>query len=331
MEAKRVSVVIPVYNNATTIRSVCEEVTKALEDLGDHVCHDFVIVDDGSRDKSWAVLKELRDENPQRYTLIRFTRNFGQIAALLAGYSSACGHAVISMSADGQDPAELTADLVRAWLEGQRLVVGARVQREDGLPTRLVSGFAWRLLERFAVPDIPTGGFDFFLMDRCLCDFYIKDPENNIFLQGRLLYYGIKPFMIPYTRLSRREGKSQSSFTKRLKYFVDGFVAYSYLPLRLVTLAGIFFFFFSLSSAFAICILVFAGGTSVPGWASLMVVTLFLQGAQMLALGVLGEYLWRNLEQTRKRPNYLIEAHIPAQADGSLLDCCPSSCVANDV
>jgi dolichol-phosphate mannosyltransferase len=286
-----------------------------LSALAADVDFEFVIVNDGSTDVSWEVLQKLHAKEPQRFTLIKLTRNFGQLPALLAGYSHAVGDCVISMSADMQDPPELVSKMVSAWLDGNKLVVANRLARSDGRVTNFFSNLAWSLLRRYVFPTIPKGGFDFFLMDKEIRDYYVSSPEQHIFMQGRLLYYGITPFVIPYERQRRIHGKSQTTTAKRIKYLIDGIAGYSYIPLRMVSVIGVFVFFLSIFAALIIAWQVIVKGSVVPGWPSIMVAILFLSGLQMLAFGVVGEYLWRNIEETRKRPHYIIDKKIISQND----------------
>jgi len=302
----KISIVIPVYNNQGTLAELFAQLERKMQSSDASLDLEYVFVNDGSRDGSWSVLERLYQQNPGRCVLVDLTRNFGQINALLAGYMHASGDAVVSMSADLQDPPDIVPSLIRAWREGHKLVAAQRVFRQDGWITDKTSSLAWTLLRRFAVPSIPQGGFDFFLMDRLLCNYYIRDPEQNIFMQGRLLFYGHTPFVIPYERQKRGSGKSQTSVARRIKYFVDGFTAYSFLPLRIMSMVGIVLFLFSLLMVGIIFIYIFVFGSKVEGWASLIVVSLFLGGMQMLSLGVLGEYLWRGIEEVRRRPHFIV-------------------------
>lgn len=312
---KKISIVIPVYQNAESIEITCKEVAAVLNSHNSAVSYEFVIVNDGSTDASWETLLRMHASEPRRFNLINFTRNFGQASALLAGYSNADGDCVISMSADMQDPPIIISKMVSAWLDGNKLVVAKRVARNDGRIADFISNFSWNLLRRYVLPTLPKGGFDFFLMDKEIRDYYIDNPEQHVFLQGRLLYYGVKPFAIPYERQKRVHGKSQTTLARKIKYLIDGFAGYSYIPLRVISIAGVFTFLLSILAALIIIWYVFAKGSPVSGWASLMVVMLFLNGMQMLAFGVIGEYLWRNIEETRKRPAYIISERLDAQRD----------------
>ena len=193
----KLSVVIPVYQNEGSIAETCAALSALLDQHAQELSYEFVLVNDGSSDRSWDVMCRLHHEHPKHITLVNFTRNFGQVAALLAGYRHAEGDCIASISADLQEPPALVWDMYRAWRNGNKLVVGSRTARDDGFVSDLVSNLGWSLLRRHVVPNVPKGGFDVFLMDRELRDFYVKDPEQNIFYQGRLLYYGVKPFVVP--------------------------------------------------------------------------------------------------------------------------------------
>jgi dolichol-phosphate mannosyltransferase len=197
-----------------------------------------------------------------------------------------------------------------AWRSGQKLVAARRATRQDGFVTDRVSRLAWKLLRRFAVKNIPDGGFDFFLMDKEIRDFYITQPEQIIFMQGRLLFYGYPPYFIDYERRKRPVGRSHTGVGRRLKYFIDGFAAYSYLPLRFMSACGILLCLASMATGVGITWYVLIHGRRVEGWTSLMVALLFLSGVQMLFLGILGEYLWRGLEEIRRRPHYIIQQSV---------------------
>jgi dolichol-phosphate mannosyltransferase len=145
-------------------------------------------------------------------------------------------------------------------------------------------------------------------MDQKLRDFYVQNPEQNIFLQGRVLFFGAEPFVISYERRARAEGRSRTSLARNLKYFIDGIAGYSYLPVRLMSLAGLLLFSLSILASVIIAVYVLRYGSHVEGWASLIIVMLGLQGLQMLFMGVIGEYLWRTLDEVRRRPHYLVES-----------------------
>ncbi len=305
----KVSIVIPVYQNERTLEQTCREVSAVLDGRRDTVDYEFVCVNDGSSDGSLATLLALQKAAPAgRFRVVNFVQNYGQRSALLAGYRQARGACIVSMSADLQDPAEVIGDFVTAWLAGHRVVIAARQQRNDGFFYDLAAKSAWRLFQRTTVRHMPPGGFDYFLMDRRVCDEFVRDPEQGLFMQGRLLFLGGKPHVIPYERRARREGRSQTSMSRRIQYFIDGIAAYSYLPLRLMSLAGILVFLAGIVVSGWIAWHVWRHGSRVEGWASLVIIMLFLNGVQMLFMGVMGEYVWRTLQESRRRPHYVIDS-----------------------
>jgi dolichol-phosphate mannosyltransferase len=197
--------------------------------------------------------------------------------------------------------------MIEEWSRGQKLVVATRESRHDGYLNKLFSKVFYRLMRKFAIPNMPLGGYDFFLIDRSIVELLLRMDERNLFLQGQILWLGHKPKFIPYERRKRQLGESQWSLSRKVKYFIDGFAAYSFFPIRLVSVVGIAVFFLGIILSAIIAIQTLLFGTRMVGWSSLMVALLMLNGLQMMMIGIMGEYLWRNFDETRKRPLYLIE------------------------
>ena len=303
---KRVSIVIPVYQNELNIAPTYEALTAKLAQAGGFD-YEIVFVNDGSTDNSWAELLKVYDADPERVTLINLLRNFGQVPAMLAGFANATGDCIVAMSADLQDPPAIVLEMLGEWQRGHKLVVATREARHDGLAAKLSSKLFYRMMRKFALPNMPLGGYDFFLIDRSIVDLLLRMDERNRFLQGQILWLGHHPKLIMYERRKRELGKSQWSLSRKIKYFIDGFVAYSFFPIRLVSVIGIAMFFVGLILSAIIAVQTIVFGTQAVGWSSLMVALLTLNGLQMMMIGVMGEYLWRNFDETRKRPLYLIE------------------------
>lgn len=309
---KRISIVIPVYQNelniAPTFQALTAELAKA-----NHVDFEIVFVNDGSTDYSWEELLKVYNADPERVTLINLLRNFGQVPALLAGFANASGDCVVAMSADSQDPPGVVLQMVEEWERGHKLVVATRESRQDSFLNKITSKLFYRLMRKFALPNMPLGGYDFFLIDRNIVELLLKMDERNRFLQGQILWLGHRPKLIHYERRKRELGKSQWSLARKIKYFIDGFVAYSFFPIRLVSFAGITVFFVGIILSVIIAVQTILFGTRAVGWSSLMVALLTLNGLQMMMIGIMGEYLWRNFDETRKRPLYLIESVNPSR------------------
>jgi dolichol-phosphate mannosyltransferase len=307
--ARKLSFVVPVYRNERALTIMHAELATLLANkLGDYDA-EFVFVDDGSDDGSLAELKGLLAKDP-RVKILSFTRNFGQMAAMLAGFQAASGDAVINLSADLQDPVELIADMVESWTKGSEIVICFREGREDGFATKLFSRLAYALL-RISVPQIPAGGFDFTLIDRTVLDRFNAIDVRNRFFQGDLLWFGYRTHFIPYVRRQRTIGKSQYNFTKRLKNLVDALVDSSNWPIRLMSLFGLCTGFAGFAYALTVIVEWFRGGLPFQGWAPLMMVLLFMAGGIMTMLGVLGEYVWRILDEVRKKPNFVVRDRFP--------------------
>lgn len=300
----KISFVVAVYHNEGALSKTHEKIrTVFANDLRDHE-YEIVFVDDGSKDGSLNELLYLRDQDTN-VKVITFTRNFGQMAAMLAGFNETTGDAVINISADLQDPVELIPQMVKKWHTGSEIVICYRTDRSDTFSAKLFSRLAYGVL-RMAMPQIPPGGFDFVLMDRKVMDAFNAIDVRHRFFQGDLLWTGYRTSFIPYVRLKRTIGKSQYNFGKKLKNFLDAVLDASYLPIRFISLMGLITSALGVLYSVSIVISWFLGETPFAGWAPLMIVILLVGGMIMVMLGVIGEYVWRINEEVRKRPNYVV-------------------------
>jgi dolichol-phosphate mannosyltransferase len=303
------SLIIPVYYNEDNIPVTYEALASTLSGLPEDVDWEIIFIDDGSGDDSYARLLDVQRSAPTHVRVLKFTRNFGQVAAILAGFEHAAGDCCVVMSADLQDPPELILEMVKRWNKGERkIVLAKRESREDGLFARWTSRAFYRLMRRYALPNMPDGGFDFFLIDRDVRDIIHESGEKNSFLQGQVLWTGFEPELIPYTRRRREIGRSRWTLSKKVKYFVDGFVSYTETPIRLITVMGLVVSAMSFAYASLILMLKLFWRIPVEGWAPIMITLLMLGGIQMVMLGVTGEYIWRNSHESRNRPNFVIES-----------------------
>ncbi|OGO25510.1 MAG: hypothetical protein A2W33_05745 [Chloroflexi bacterium RBG_16_52_11] len=307
-----ISIVVPVYNNASSLADLLEKFqVVAAQNAED--AFEFIFVNDGSVDDSVSVLQDLLHREA-RLRLVLLSRNFGSNAAILAGMSQVSGDAIIAIAADLQDPPELIGEMLSMWRDGQKVVLAARKSRDDGLIADAFSNAFYALFRRFAIKTMPRHGFDFFLIDRQVCNWISHIQENNAYLMGLILWLGFEPKVIYYDRKKREKkyGRSMWTQAKKIKYFIDSFVSFSYIPIRAASIIGICLSFLGLIYAIAVIILRMILQIKVEGWASLMIVVLILSGSQMLMLGIIGEYMWRNLEETRRRPRYIISDVIQA-------------------
>ena len=300
----KISFVIAVYHNEGAISKTHEKIqTVFARELTEHE-YEIVFVDDGSKDGSLVEILKLKKQDP-RIKAITFTRNFGQMAAMLAGFREASGDAIINISADLQDPVELIPQMVEKWQGGSEIVICYRTDRADTLFAKLFSRLAYGVL-RMSVPQIPPGGFDFVLMDRKVMDAFNAIDVRHRFFQGDLLWTGYRTSFIPYVRLKRTIGTSQYNFGKKLKNFLDAILDASYLPIRFISLVGLITSGLGVLYSASIVFSWLRGETPFTGWAPIMIAILLVGGLIMVMLGVIGEYVWRINEEVRKRPNYVV-------------------------
>jgi glycosyltransferase involved in cell wall biosynthesis len=304
-----VSVVVPVYFNASTLTELVARLEAVSDRLGPHEL-ELVFVDDGSGDDSFAVLRELaaRDD---RIRALRLSRNFGSNAAILAGLTHAHGDAVVVLAADLQDPPELVPELVAAWDDGAEVVLAARRGRDDPFVSRVLSSAFNRLFRRLVFRDFPRGGFDFLLISRRVASVLVAMGERNSYIFGQVMWVGYERRVIEYDRAARSEGRSRWTLGKKAKYFVDAFTAFSYVPIRAASLLGFVLALAGFGYAALVVVLRLTGVISgAPGFTTLTVLILLAAGIQLIVTGLLGEYLWRVLEETRRRPAFLVESSV---------------------
>lgn len=303
---KLLSIIIPVYKSELNLPHTYSKLTTELAKYVDFN-YELIFVNDGSPDNSLKYLKELQQQD-SKVVVINFTRNFGQVPAILAGLAYAKGDCALNISADLQDPPEMIYELFKAWNNGEhKLVIGERLAREDAWARKFASSFFYKMMQKFALPNL-HGAYDFFLVDRVMIDLLAKNYERNPFIQGLLLWPGYVPKLVPYTRQKREIGKSSWSLSKLVKYFIDGFVAYSFFPIRMISVVGLGCFLFSIVLIIALIFQKVFWGTNMTGWSSIMIAILMIGGIQMGMLGIIGEYLWRNFDETRKRPLFIVDS-----------------------
>jgi len=302
------SIIIPVYCNEGSLEDLYQIIQTDVVQQNSSKSHELIFIDDGSTDRSFTVLLELKKQDPEHVKIIKFTRNFGQVAAILAGYQHANGDCIINISADLQDPPRLINEMLNAYFdEHYDIVICYRQSREESFFRIFTSGLFYRTMKKLSFPDMPPGGFDYFSMSRRVRNQILMNNESNPFIQGKILWTGFNKKWIPYDRANRKSGTSKWTFSKKIKYLIDGIMGYSYLPLRLMSLVGMCISILGFVYALIILFSKFFGHIPTQGWAPLMITILILSGIQMLMLGIIGEYLWRALDQVRDRPQFIID------------------------
>lgn len=301
------TVVCPVFNEEEGIRAFFERTSIALEGITPTVDWRILFVDDGSIDRSAEILRELAAENA-RVSVLSFSRNFGHQIAITAGTDHATGDAVVVIDSDLQDPPEVIADMVKLWREGNDVVYGKRMSRAgESTFKRATAAAFYRVLNRLSDVEMPLDVGDFRLMDRQVVDALKQVREGNRYMRGLVTWVGFRQCACPYQRDERFAGETKYPLRKMLTFAADGIASFSTKPLRLATQLGAFVTIGSFLWATGILLSKLANPESaLPGFASLMVVTLFLGGVQLLSVGLVGQYLGRTYSESKRRPLYFV-------------------------
>lgn len=301
----KLSIIIPVYYNEKNLIPLYEDVQKKV--LSKLDCgYELVFVNDGSKDNSLQVLKELAAQN-QNIRVVSLSRNFGSHAAILCGLTHSTGDCAVVKAADLQEPSELILEMVNSWKKGNNVVLAVRSGRDESKSQSLFANLYYWLVRKTALPNMPKGGFDVYLLDRKAIDVLSKLDEKNSALTGQILWSGFKTDIVYYHRLAREIGESKWTLKKKIRLVMDTLFSFSTLPITVVLGIGTVSFFGAIVWALIVLVSKLTGLIQVSGWTTLFIFNLFSFGIIMLTLGVLGEYLWRTFDASRNRPPYIIE------------------------
>ena len=310
----KLSIVVPAYNEAANLPALYESLRKTLSALS--MEWECIIVDDHSGDATFSVVSALAIQDP-RIRGIRLARNHGSHLAITCGLHHAEGDCAVVLAADMQDPPEVIPRLLEQWRAGAQVVWAARAKREGEKMSTLAFARVFYFLMRHLVGirTMPATGADFVLIDRRVMDALKDFREANISIMALVTWMGFQQATVLYNKKPRFQGQSGWTLAKKIKLVVDSVTSFSSFPIRLMSVVGALVAMVGFVYAAFIIGMSIVSRVSVPGWSSLMVVVLVLGGVQMLMMGVLGEYLWRALDEARHRPQYLIEATTPLSAD----------------
>jgi dolichol-phosphate mannosyltransferase len=297
------SVVIPIHDEQESLQELHRRLTDVFPLLGGEV--EVLFVDDGSTDLSYPVMLELHARDPH-FKVIHLTRNFGHQLAITAGIELARGDAVIVMDGDLQHPPELLPTLVERWRDGYDVVYGVMTERPEGWLKRTAARAYYWILRRLASVEIPAAAGDFRLADRRVVEAFRAMPERNRFVRGMFAWLGFRQIAVPYAVPERFAGSSKYTLRRMIRLATDGLVSFSTAPLRLALDLG--FVVSGLSFLFGIATLItkLVGVFLVPGWLTIVLVTSFLGGIQLIVIGVVGEYVGRIYDEVKARPLYLV-------------------------
>ena len=301
----KLSIIIPVYFNQDNLLPLYNDIReKVLVHLD--VDYEIIFVDDGSKDNSYNVMQELARLD-SHIMLVRLSRNFGEHAAILAGLSKCTGDCAVRKAADLQEPSDLILTMLAAYQQGNKVVLATRADRDEPATQKAFSNLYAYIMQKVALPTMPKGGFDSFLIDRQIIDLLVDMKEKNTSLMGQVLWSGFPTATVPYTRLQRKIGTSKWTFSKKVKLAMDSLVSFSSFPLKMVSAVGFVTFLASLVMLIATLYRRLTGIITAEGYASLLIIILMGFGLVMLSIGVIGEYIWRIYDATRKRPPFIID------------------------
>ena len=300
----KLSIVVPIYKNQDNIRPFYNDFTDNIKPFIDD--YEIIMVHDASPDGSWNIMKEIA-ESDNKIKLIKLSRNFGAIAASFTGIQYSEGDCVTVKACDLQEPPELTVNMYNMWKNGSKSVIAIRESRDDPWYTTIFSNMYYWLIRKMVISDMPIGGFDTYLIDRKIANKIIAINDKNSPITLQVLWMGFGPDTTYYERRKREIGKSSWTFSKKMKLFVDSLIGFSYIPIRFMSVIGLVFSFGSILWGIYMIIVRLMGKIPVQGYTTIIVLILFSSGLIMFTLGLLGEYVWRTLDASKKRPISVVE------------------------
>lgn len=307
---KKISVVIPMYFEEKVVNECYRRTKNVMQNLKNYE-HEIIFINDGSKDKTLELLKEIANKDIC-VKIISFSRNFGHQAAVTAGLKSSIGDAVVIMDADLQDPPEVIEEMIDLWEKGNDVIYAKRKVRKGETRFKLLTAkMFYNLLNKLSDIEIPKNTGDFRLADRKVVDVINSLPEHNKFLRGLFSWVGFKQIPLEYNRMERASGKTKYSLSKMMKLASDGITSFSTKPLRVLGILG------GISVGISILILIYSLISYIfklndltAGWTSIMVTMTFLGGMQLLSIWLISEYIGKIYDETKNRPEYIIEEKI---------------------
>ena len=306
----KISVIVPMYYEEEVAKECYTRLKNVLEKI-ENYNYEIIFVNDGSKDKTLEILKEIAKEN-KKVKIISFSRNFGHQCAVTAGLRYVTGDAIVIIDADLQDPPELIPEMIKLWEDGNDVIYGKRKSREGESRFKLLTAsMFYKTLNALSDVEIPKDTGDFRLVDRKVVEVINSLPEHNKFLRGLFSWVGFKQKAYEYERKERYAGKTKYPLKKMLKLAQDGIFSFSIKPLKIVGAMGILSVIISIILfVYAVLSYAFDWNNLVPGWTSLMVTMTFIGGMILISLWMIGEYIGRIYDETKRRPEYIIDETI---------------------
>jgi len=309
MTIKKITIQIPVYFNQGSILLTYQLIKHHIIDHYKDLQFETIFIEDGSKDGSFSEILEVKEKyRDQEIKIVQFTRNFGQNAGFYAGLRHSSSDAMMTVSADLQEPPELLKQLIDAMVAGEApIIAGKRIGREDTTFASLTSRIFYGFMKKTAFPEMPVGGFDIAIINRDVMKMLLDLGDANPWIQGQLFWSGYPIKFVPYARLKREIGTSKWSIGKKMNVVLDATINYTYKPLRFFSAVGFIAFFLGLIYAVLLVVGYLRGEAPFNGWTPIMMLILLIGGLQLCMLGLIGEYMWRNIEQTKKKPMYIVK------------------------
>lgn len=307
---KKISVIIPMYYEEEVVEECYNKIKNVLENLKDYD-YEIICINDGSKDKTLDILEKIANKD-NKVKVLSFSRNFGHQPAVTAGLKYVTGDCAIVIDADLQDPPELIPQMIKLWEEGNEVIYGKRKTREgESIFKLLTAKMFYKTLNALSDVEIPKDTGDFRLVDRKVVDILNSMPEHNKFLRGLWGWIGFKQIPFEYERKERFAGKTKYPLKKMLKLASDGIIGFSTKPLRIVGVLGIISIILSIAILiYSLISYIYGLNNLTPGWTSIMVTVTLFSGVQLLSIWIMSEYIGRIYDESKKRPQYIIEKKI---------------------
>lgn len=307
---KKISLIVPCYNEEQVIDMFYKETVKTLYNLKDKYEYEFVFVDDGSRDNTLNILREMKKKD-DKISIISFSRNFGKEAGIYAGLNNATGDLVVIMDADLQHPPKIIIEMIKGIEEGYDTVTTRRINRKgEPLIKSAFSRLFYKVMSKIIDFELVQGAQDFRMMKREVVDAVLSLKEYNRFSKGIFSWVGFKVKYIEIENVERVAGTTKWSFKSLFKYALEGMVSFSTVPLRISTILGLVISFIAIVSTCIIIIQTLIQGKVVPGYASIITAVLFMGGIQLICLGTIAEYISKMYLEIKDRPKYIVREKI---------------------
>ncbi len=307
---KKLSIVVPMYYEQEVAQECYNRITNVCKTIKNYE-YEIIFINDGSKDKTLEILEKIASTD-KSVKIISFSRNFGHQCAVTAGLKYACGDAIVIIDADLQDPPELIPEMLKLWEQGNEVIYGKRKKRDGESSFKLLTAsMFYKTLNALSDVDIPKDTGDFRLVDRKVVDTINSLPEHNKFLRGLFSWVGYKQYAFEYERKERFAGKTKYPLKKMLKLAADGIISFSTKPLKLLGGIGLLSILISfIILIYAILSYIFSWNNITAGWTSIMVAITFFAGIQLLSIWMISEYIGRIYDETKQRPQYIIDKTI---------------------